>query len=316
MSAIVLLYHRVTHLETDPQLLAVTPEHFADQMAALRQIAQPVWLSQTFGGTGIAVTFDDGYADNLHEAAPLLEQFEVPATVFATTGHTDTANEFFWDELDRIFLQPNALPEKLKLVDRIFDLTQCSQYTPSQWQQHKGWNVLQPPPAGSRQELYLEVFKLLYYSTADQRAAYLSQLLEWSNLSKKGRESNRMMTSAELRKLAAGGVVEIGAHTVNHPLLASETPQRQQEEIKHSKVSLEEILGKPVGSFSYPFGTRRDYNSVTVDAARLAGFEIACSNFEGKVTSATDRLQVPRFIVRDWDGPEFTRRLCGWLGRS
>ena len=315
MSAIVLLYHRVTHLQTDPQLLAVTPEHFAAQMAALRQIAKPVRLSQVFREDGVAVTFDDGYADNLHEAAPLLEQFAVPATVFATTGHTDTSNEFFWDELDRLFLQSNRLPEKLELGDRVFDLKDCFRYTPAQWEQYRQWNVLQPAMDRSRQAIYLEVCKLLHVSTADQRAAYLSQLRKWSNLQETGRESHRMMTSAELRKLADSAMVEIGAHTVNHPLLAAESPQRQREEIELSKTSLEKILGKPVHSFSYPFGTRRDYNSMTIDAVRSAGLEIACSNFEAIITAETDRLQIPRFIVRDWDGPEFTRRLCNWLGR-
>lgn len=111
-------------------------------------------------------------------------------------------------------------------------------------------------------------------------------------------------------------MMEIGAHTVNHPLLAAESPQRQREEIEQSKTSLKKILGKPVSSFSYPFGTRRDYSSITIEAARSAGFEMACSNFEAVVTAETDQLQIPRFIVRDWDGPEFTRRLCKWLGRS
>jgi peptidoglycan/xylan/chitin deacetylase (PgdA/CDA1 family) len=315
MSAIVLLYHRVTHLQTDPQLLAITPEHFAAQMAALRQIAKSVRLSQVFSEDGVAITFDDGYADNLHEAAPVLGQFSVPATVFATTGHTDSTDEFFWDELDRLFLQPNRLPEKLELGDRLFDLKDCFQYTPAQWEQHRRWNVLQPAMDGSRQAIYLEMCKLLHASTADQRAAYLSQLSKWSNLQETGRESHRMMTSVELRTLMASPMVEIGAHTVNHPLLAAESPQRQREEIEQSKISLEKILGTPVTSFSYPFGTRRDYNSITVDAIRSAGFEMACSNFEAIITADTDRLQIPRYIVRDWDGLEFTRRLCNWMGR-
>ena len=311
MSAIVLLYHRVTHLETDPQLLAVTPEHFAAQMQALRRIADPVPLSE-ISDTGIAVTFDDGYADNLHEAAPILKRFDVAATVFATTGHTDSTDEFFWDELDRLFLQPNVLPEKLELAGRLFDLANCSNYTQAQ---HKKWNVLQPPAPASRQAIYLDVFKLLYHSTADQRARYLSHLQQWSMLGRQGRESHRMMTSAELRNLVAGGFVEVGAHTVNHPQLAAESPQRQREEIETSKKSLEEILGQPVTSFSYPFGTRQDYTSASVDAARAASFEIACSNFESPVTAETDRLQIPRFIVRDWDAAEFTQRLSEWLAR-
>ncbi len=63
----------------------------------------------------IAVTFDDGYANNLHAAKPLLERFTVPATVFVAVGALEDPREFWWDELDGLLLQPGTLPDALQL---------------------------------------------------------------------------------------------------------------------------------------------------------------------------------------------------------
>ncbi len=278
---IALLYHRVTHLASDPQLLAVTPEHFEEHLEALRPIAAEVM-----------VTFDDGYADNFYQAAPLLRRFGISATIFATTGCTDRRREFFWDELERVFLRDDARPRGPAL--------------------NGGWNVLLPTEPGSREEMYRDWCGKLHGVSVDRREELLADLRKRMGTECTSRESHRMMTSDELRELDREGLIEIGAHTVMHPLLAAETPVRQEEEIVGGKRNLEDILGRTVRRFSYPFGGRRDYSSETVRIVRRAGFESAYSNFPGRITPQTDRLQQPRFLVRDWDGAEFTRRLSAW----
>src|SRR6266404_5015149 len=121
--ALILAYHRVAALPFDPQLLSVTPDHFAEHLEVLHRYYRPTRLRQlaqtpesgVSSSRAVVITFDDGYADNLYNATPLLERYDVPATVFVTTGYVDATREFWWDELERLLLQPGTLPETLSL---------------------------------------------------------------------------------------------------------------------------------------------------------------------------------------------------------
>src|SRR6185503_12864661 len=120
---IILLYHRVTELAPDPQLLCVSRQHFAEQLQVLRRYGQPTELTGleskikkgSPGSVGIVVTFDDGYADNLINAKPLLARYDVPATVFISSGFMRSTKVFWKDILNRVFLHPGQLPETLQI---------------------------------------------------------------------------------------------------------------------------------------------------------------------------------------------------------
>jgi peptidoglycan/xylan/chitin deacetylase (PgdA/CDA1 family) len=107
---LILLYHRVTHLANDRWSIAVTPAHFAEQMEVLHRRATALPLSAlgdsvtrpNARAARVVVTFDDGYADNLHEALPILQRFDVPATVFVATDAVVRSREFWWDDLERL----------------------------------------------------------------------------------------------------------------------------------------------------------------------------------------------------------------------
>jgi peptidoglycan/xylan/chitin deacetylase (PgdA/CDA1 family) len=120
------------------------------------------------------------------------------------------------------------------------------------------------------------------------------------------------MTSDEVRRLAEGGLVEVGSHTVTHPVLSRLSTDSQRNEIQASKAHLEEILGQPVKSFACPFGGAADYSTETISILREVGYDCACSNFPGVVWGSTDRYQLPRIDVRDWDGEQFAGYLR-WL---
>jgi Polysaccharide deacetylase len=121
--ALILMYHRIGDPGCDPWRLAVRPERFAEHLDVLRRSARPMGLSRlaqklgegTLKPGAVAVTFDDGYANNLYEAKPLLEHHEVPATVFVTSGMVGHDREFWWDELEAMLLAPRKLPQTLRL---------------------------------------------------------------------------------------------------------------------------------------------------------------------------------------------------------
>jgi peptidoglycan/xylan/chitin deacetylase (PgdA/CDA1 family) len=321
---LILMYHRVDELSSDPFSLAVTPQRFAEHMEALRKYSRPTSLRQLTKilqqgkrpRRAVVVTFDDGYTDNLYNAKPVLERYDIPATVFVTTGHIGDRREFMWDELERLLLQPGTLPEALlfKVNGESFqwELGQAASYSEADYQLHRRWTTEERDDPGPRQTLYRSLHRLLKPLPEVEQQKSLNQLLAWAGAAADGRPTHRTMTSDEVRRLAEGGLVEVGSHTVTHPVLSQLSSASQRHEIQASKAHLEEILGEPVRSFAYPFGGEADYSVETANILREAGFDCACSNFPGVVWGDTDRYQLPRIDVRNWDGDEFAGYLR-WL---
>jgi peptidoglycan/xylan/chitin deacetylase (PgdA/CDA1 family) len=118
------------------------------------------------------------------------------------------------------------------------------------------------------------------------------------------------LSSAELLRLGEGSLLEIGAHTVTHPLLATIPIPDQRTEILRSKGYLEGLLGRPVSSFSYPHGS---FSDNTPNIVRETGFDCACTSFSDVVCVRSDRFQLPRFWVPNCDGSLFAQWLRRWL---
>ena len=120
---LILGYHRVAEVSRDPYELCVTPRHFAAQLEVLRQQAKPMHLTDIVEALqkgdlpkrSVVLTFDDGYADMLYQARPLLEHYQIPATFFITTGYL--GDEFWWDELERLLSSAPILPDQLPDLD-------------------------------------------------------------------------------------------------------------------------------------------------------------------------------------------------------
>ena len=324
--ALILLYHRVVKLDSDPQLLSVTEQHFAEHLEHIQKHYYPmslVELSHILSEKkhvplqAVIITFDDGYADNHLIAKPLLKQYNVPATVFIITGFIGSNQEFWWDELERLLLLSESLPDSLTLTfnNNIYSWKMQSQDKSNSInpEKYRYWNVTMNETPTPRHKAYRELCNLLRPLDHHARQKILEDLAQWTGIKNKIRADYRALSADEVHLLADGGLIEIGSHTQTHPVLKSLSSQDQIKEIEESKKCLEVITGQRVTSFSYPYGTHSDYTKATIANVKDSGFSCACSNFTGVIRQGTDCFQLPRFIVRDWDGDEFARRLKEWF---
>jgi len=294
---VVLAYHRVARLPSDPHRLAVAPENFRAQMRYLRDHCRCLRLEAAAAprrGPAVAVTFDDGYADNLREALPILEETGIPATFFICTGQLDCRGEFWSDELEQLVLGAGERPTAFPLDDP----------------EHGGvW-----PSAGdvARRALHDRLHRAMLTLAPARREDWLDQLRHWAGTGAAGRETHRALTRDELRALAASPLATIGAHGVTHTPLALLSAAEQQQELADSRRELETLLGREVRLFAYPFGGRGQFDATTHRLCREAGFRLAATTFPGQVHRWTDPLQLPRQLVRDWDAAEFAARMKGF----
>jgi peptidoglycan/xylan/chitin deacetylase (PgdA/CDA1 family) len=322
---LILLYHRVAELCSDPGAISVTPQHFSEHLKVLLEYARPIRLQQLsevlFHGNAedrhVIIAFDDGYSDNLHHAKPILEYHDVPATVFVTPGHIGSNREFWWDTLDRLLLWPGALPETLCLnVDgsiHQWELGEAAHYSEEAFRRHQSWRTWKDAPPSPRHLIYRSLWELLQPLAEEKQREVLGELLMWAGAEPVAYPTYSTLSQEEVSALAQGKLIEVGAHTLTHPKLSALSVASQQDEIQRSKAQLEEILDRPVTSFAYPYGTRSDYTADTIRIVREAGFTCACSNFAGVVGQSTDRFQLPRVHVENWDGDEFTKLLSRWF---
>lgn len=322
---VILLYHSVAKVSSDPWGLRVSPRNFAEQMAVLRAHTNPMRLADLgealdrgrIPDRSVVVTFDDGFADNLIHAKPAMARHSIPGTVFVSSGYVGATTEYWWDELDRILLRPGRVPGKARLTlngkTEEWDAQGAARYSRLDAWKARRWRAWHERMPTARQRLFHDIWHRMRISTTAEREEALKEMRRWAGLGIEGRRSHLCCTERQLRELAAGGLIEIGGHTVTHPSLGAITVEQQRGEIFECKAALERMLGLPIKSFSYPFGSRSDYTADTIGLLKEAGFERTCSNFAGIVKKETDRFQYPRRVALDWTGAEFAAHLAKWF---
>jgi peptidoglycan/xylan/chitin deacetylase (PgdA/CDA1 family) len=296
----VLLYHRVATPPHDPWDLAVTPTHFDEQMAVLGATGGAVGLEaavrrfrrDSLRHRRVAVTFDDGYADNLHAALPALERHDVAATFFIATGFLDQP-AFWWDRFDLVVLDPSMATGEVAEAAAAAGLVDAA-----------GAAAL---GRGGRQELHGALYTVVSALPLEQIGVALDALTERLSAAPPAPDG-RPMTTEELAILAAHPLVTIGGHTVRHVRLSRTEPDDAWREITAGAARLEHLLGARPPLFAYPFG---DANASAARVVRRTGFDRAFTT-EGRAVSALDDpLLIPRRVAPDVDGAGFTRWLAG-----
>ena len=321
---LILMYHRISEPDLDPWGLSVSPRHFAEQLEVINKYFHPLSMAELLKhlqlgkvpDRSIVVTFDDGYVDNLYHAKPLLERFGIPATLFLVMDAILEERNFWWDELEWALLRPGTLPDCLDLKvngrEDEWQLDGARRYSVQDRQkdrQRRPWDA-QP---GTRLAFFYLVWQRLQGLPHPERLEALDAIRAWAGVSKDPRRADRALSKHEVHALGEGGLIELGAHTMTHPSLKILSASGQIEEISGSKVQLENIIGRPVMSFSYPHG---EYSVETAKLVQRAGFEGASTTNFKCVMSGTDPYQLPRFQIDDWSGEEFLRRLGRWYALS
>jgi peptidoglycan/xylan/chitin deacetylase (PgdA/CDA1 family) len=303
------MYHRVAHPQADPWELAVRPDHFEQQLDVLRRSRRPMPMPDFLHGLehrtlptdAVAVTFDDGYADNLHEAKPRLAARGIPATVFLTTGAVGQPTEYWWDELARaLLLRCEAMECEIAIAGETFRLV-----LPRTGEPAGIWRAWQEPRT-ERQAAYLAIWRRLRTAPAGDREAAMNLLRDRLSLPAAD-AADLPMTEAEVADLTADGLVEIGGHTETHPVLTALDSTARRRDIMLGKLACERLVQKSIAGFAYPHGALDDDSRAAV---ANCGFAWACSTESRAVSDRHyDRYALPRIAVADSDGEAFERML-------
>lgn len=288
---LVLIYHRVL-AERDPILYGEpTANEFAAQMDTVAATCRVLPLSEAVARLragslpprAVSITFDDGYANNRELAAPILKSRGIPATIFIATGFVGRGR--MWND---------TVIEAVRAAGPRLDLGTL------------GLGAFELPDAAARIRALESILPALKYLEPTQRLVRAEAVADLAGVA---REGAPMMTEKQLRELESFGI-ELGAHTVTHPILRSVGADEARNEIAASKDALESITGRRIGLFAYPNGRPgRDYDASHVALVKSCGFDAAVSTAWGAAGRQVDTFQIPRMLPWDSSPLKFAARL-------
>ena len=308
------MYHRVSEPPWDPWGLCVPPAVFRDQLRELTRRRTVIPMEDLARGleTGdlppkaTALTFDDGYADNIRIAAPLLEEFGAPATFFLTSGFVSGGERFWWDELARLVLAgPGAADFELETRETRLAVRWPEQRSlPEDLPKWRASESSDDP----RRMAYAKLWHALQRMGGAARRAALAELA-----SKIGDETpladdslDVPMDAAMIR--AAPNLIAFGVHGRSHtPLTALPLPERRSElELARSEVAALTGREPPVG-MAYPHGS---LDAETRELVAAAGYRWAVTSRNARVDrSRFDPLALPRLELGTRSGRAMLRAL-------
>jgi peptidoglycan/xylan/chitin deacetylase (PgdA/CDA1 family) len=297
----ILAYHRVGQA-TDPYTSAVSADTFARHMRVLREHFAVLSMSDLLTAAerhevparAVAVTFDDGYEDTFTYALPMLQQYDIPATVYLATGLLGDSPGM-WNDRIGIAIRDTSRAQ----IDGVQGEAEPLPLRTAAERQHALRRTLESlkrqPPAQR------ECLTQQFIQTLGVRADRGPQMLRWEQIQHMQRRG-----------------VEFGAHTVHHPILTSIAANDREREIRDSKEAIEQHLQTPACHFAYPNGTERDFDETTKAAVRRAGFSSAVTTIFGTNTPSTDRYALHRGGPWEQDAAVFATKLWWyrWKGAS
>jgi len=278
----IIAYHRVSPVNDYPwSLTPVTPQDFEQEIRYLSNRYKIVSLDElvtsfnkykTLPPKTAVVTFDDGYKDNYLNAYPILKKYNIPATVFLTTGHISTGKLFWWDKVAYVIWKTEL---------NTLDLGELGTYHLNS--------------SRSRLQVTNAVTARLKQIPAENKDSLIRGMVKSSGVDIPPNLGKEIILSwDDIREMSRDGI-EFGAHTVSHPILTRLPLEEARKEIIDSKKHIEKELGQEVTTFCYPNGEPGDSNSDIEDILKSNGFRCAVILKPSAFVSSTMRLfSLPR----------------------
>jgi len=240
----------------------------------------------------VVITLDDGYKDNLTIALPILKKYNVPATIYITTGLIDRMSTFWWFEQSDIINKNSEISFVFNNNNYYFNLKTFEK----------------------KLATYAELNQL--FKTLDlQQQNDLMQQLRKDN-STKYDYSEHILTWPEVIELSKENLITIGAHTINHPVLSRLNESQTKDEIILSRKLIENKIQASVEHFSYPYGGINEAGDREYNMARESNFASAVTTTCGYLqnNNANSLYALPRIGVNFTDNMnDFKFKLSGFL---
>ena len=302
----VLNYHRIDDpyregFDTFRPNISATPADFALQMDYVAEnynvISGTDLVSFTKGKQGLPkraalITFDDGYFDNYLNAFPVLKTRGLPAIIFLTTNFIGRNIPFYWDLISYCFNHTDL--EKVELP--YLGLRYWADESTRTEVLYEWIAVLKKLPESEKQKIVEQLSGMMGVHVPDN--AFRNIMMSW----------------AHAREMCDNGI-EMGGHTVNHPILTRVTPNEASQELINCKREIEDEINNPVLSFAYPNGQSADFNEEIIKMVKQAGFEVAFTLLPGparKIEVLQNPLAIRRIFLSHKDTfPRFIAKLSG-----
>ena len=280
----ILCYHGIVRSALPiPDYCFLDVKHFESQMHWLARNRFPVvplsealpdLLMGRLTEPTVALTFDDGYRNNLDVALPILQKFNFPATIFVATGFIGSLKTI-WPNRVLHALQSTAV-EKVTWGGRSFQLSRIAG-------RKKANKLLQAR------------VKELAPAAPDEAAAEIERLLHVPENPDMGHDSPfAMMDRDEIRRGADSGLLEFGAHSVTHPILSALDDERVRREVKQSVQAIRLMVPQPSPCFAYPNGRPVDFDSRCISHLKENDIPFAVSTVEGTNRPGADAYRLAR----------------------
>lgn len=317
---LVLMYHRIAELNSDPWELAVSPDNFERHLRILTTKYKVISISELIASLKrkslpsktVCITFDDGYGDNYFVAKPLLEKYRCPATFFISTKYIEQQKMFWWDELEEIILGSEILPKDLSIFINEecfeFELQDDVTLTNKQRELHNKWVWTEQPPT-RRCELYFALWERIKPLRFNEQQSIIKDLKQWGNYNYFN-DKNLPMTIQQLNDMSNHRLFEIGLHTASHPFMSLHSTEFQTQEISDNEIFLNESCPNFSRVIAYPFG---NYNEETVAVVKKLGLNAAFTTGETIVNRNSDLFKIGRFPVTNWNEQKFDNQISQWF---